>query len=62
MRHLFRSAGPVQKLAVLAEQSEQPECLERGGTEMPRHQSRPAFSFEEIERIKKEKKWWLDAK
>jgi hypothetical protein len=37
MRNLFCSAEPVQELAVLVEQFDQLECLEQGGSKVPRH-------------------------
>jgi hypothetical protein len=42
---LFRSAGPMSKLALLAEQSEQPGRLERSGAEMSRRQSRQTLQL-----------------
>jgi len=39
------SAEPVQKLAFLAEQFSQPECLEQSSSKMRRYQSRKALQL-----------------
>ena len=43
LRDLPRPPEPVQDLALLVEQPDQPKSLERGRTKMPRHKSRPAL-------------------
>jgi hypothetical protein len=43
MHDLSCSAKPVQELALLAEQFDQPERLEQSGSEMHGHQSRKAL-------------------